>query len=187
MKYLSIACLALLAACGGGGGNNNQQPPGGNPPPVGIFITVHVSARTEFEPNDSLAMADAHTMPDHGADADYVGFGVEGGVHDTVDLADFFLFTASRDHVFVVQLCTGIFVCSPVSNGQLLDTSVAYFEILDQNGTLLMSSQGSISPGNTHEVQITAGLVYYVAVFPEDTVGANQDYYLELVEKDPFF
>lgn len=152
-----------------------------------MVITINVTARTEFEPNGSVAMADAHSMPDHGSDADYVGFGVLGDVHDDLDIADYFLFTASRDHAFMVQMCPSISECVPASDGALLDTSVAYFEVLDQSGTLLLSSQGSISPGNIQEIEITAGLVYYLAVFPEDTVGADLDYYIEAVEKGPFF
>ena len=185
-RIFSILSLLLLAACSsGGGGNNNPQPPGGHLPPGGGVITIHITARTEIEPNDSVAMADAHTMPDHGVNADYVGFGVFGDVHDALDVVDYFLFTASRDHTFVVQLCPSF--CDPVGQGPFIDTSVAYFEVLDQNGTLMLSSQGDISPGNNQQVQITAGLVYYLAVFPEDTVGADLDYLIEMVEKAPFF
>ena len=66
-----------------------------------------------------------------------------------------------------------------------MDTSVAYFEVLDQNGTLLLSSQGDILAGNIQDVSINAGIVYYLAVFAEDTVGATQNYYIEIVEKLP--
>ena len=34
-------------------------------------------------------------------------------------------------------------------------------------------------------VSIDAGVVYYLAVFAEDTVGATQSYYIEMVEKLP--
>jgi len=181
--------MLSMSACGGSGGGGNKppdnEPPGGGLPPIGTMISVTVTAQSEFEPNDSLVEAEARTMPVPGATADYVGFGVIGGVNDTTDLADFFLFTAHRDHIFTVQMCDSFF-CEPVGNGQPIDTSVAYFEVLDQNGTLLMSSQGDITAGNHQEVSITAGLVYYLAVFPDDTVGATESYYIEMVEKLPF-
>ena len=186
VKTLLGICILLTAACsgGGGGGGNNPQPPDGPLPPSGIFITVQITARTEFEPNDSLAIADAHTLPAHGANADYVGFGVFGGINDMADAADYFLFAASRDHDFTVQLCPSM--CDPLGQGPFIDTSIAYVEVLDQNGTLLMSTQGDITAGNDQEVSIDAGVVYYLAVFAEDTGGTTQSYYVEMVEKLPF-
>jgi hypothetical protein len=126
-------------------------------------------------------MADALSMPGFESDTDYVGTAVRGDISDTVDTQDFFLFTASRDHAFTVQLCPSS--CGPLGPGGGIDTSVAYVEVLDQAGTLLVSSQGDLIAGNSQEVEIIAGLVYYVAVFAEDTVGATQAYYLEIFEK----
>jgi hypothetical protein len=120
-------------------------------------------------------------MAVHGPDADYVGFGVFGDVNDMTDTADYFLFTAARDHVFTVQTCPSF--CRPAGQEPGIDTSVAYFEVLDQNGTLLMSSQGDTVAGNYQTVSITAGLVYYLGVFAEDTVGATESYYVEVVEE----
>jgi hypothetical protein len=93
--------LLVLVGCGGGGGNG-PQPPVGPPPIVGGF-TVLVTGQREIEPNNSLASADAHTLPTHGANADYVGFGVIGGVNDTADVADYFIFTASRTLKFWIR------------------------------------------------------------------------------------
>jgi hypothetical protein len=184
-SWLFITMFAVSACGGSGGGGQDKQPePPQGPPPGGIVITVEVTALSEFEPNDSLAQAESQTMPVPGASADYVGFGVFGGVNDSIDAADYFLFTAHRDHVFTVQMCESF--CDPVGQGQRIDTSVAYFEVLDQTGTLLMSSQGDISPGNYQEISITAGLVYYLVVFAEDTVSASEAYYVEAIEKLPF-
>jgi hypothetical protein len=177
----------LLTLVGCGGGSNGPPLPGGPPPIVGGF-TVLVTGHGEIEPNNSLASADAITLPTHGANADYVGFGVIGGVNDTADLADYFVFTASRTHVFTVQMCPsvvgGFSSCNPF-NADHIDTSVAYFEVLDQNGILLLSSQGDIAAGNFQDINIDAGVAYYLAVFAEDTVGATQSYYIEMVEKAP--
>jgi len=158
-------------------------------PPIGVTFTLLVTARSEIEPNNSLATADAHTFPDHGANADFIGFGVIGTVNDTLDPADYFLFTASRTHVFTIQMCPSIIdsipSCSPFNTNDNIDTSVAHFEVLDQDGVLLLSSQGDIAAGNFQDVSIDAGVAYYLAVFAEDTVGATQSYYIEMVEKLP--
>ena len=181
-----LFCLALVA-CGGGGGGNSQS--SGGLPPVGTVITVEVTIRDEIEPNDSLALADAHTLPTHGANADYVGFGVIGDVNDTDDSADYFIFTASRAHVFTVQMCEfvaiGVPPCSPLGASEIIDTSIAYFEVLDQNGVLLLSSQGDVALGNFQEISIDAGIPYYLAVFAEDTVGVAESYQIEMIEKIP--
>jgi len=190
MKKCIYSFLLILAACGGGGGGNIPQPPGGTLPPIGGTFTLLVTARSETEPNNSLVEADALTLPTHGADADYVGFGVIGSVNDTADPADYFVFTASRAHVFTIQMCPSIIdnipSCSPFNTNDNIDTSVAYFEVLDQDGVLLLSSQGDIAAGNFQDVSIDAGVANYLAVFAEDTVGATQSYYIEAVEKAPF-
>jgi hypothetical protein len=128
-------------------------------------------------------------MPTHGADADYVGFGVIGTVNDTADPADYFVFTASRPHVFTIQMCPSMIVgdspCSPFNRINIIDTSIAYFEVLDQNGVLLLSSQADIVAGNFQDISIDAGVAYYLAVFAEDTVGAAHSYYIVTVERAP--
>ena len=76
--------------------------------------------------------------------------------------------------------------CTPSNTIDYIDTSVAYFELLDQNGVLILSSQGDIVAGNFREVSIDAGVAYYLAVFAEDTVGATQSYFIVMAEKAPF-
>ena len=189
MRKCIYTFLLILAACGGGGDGSSPRFPGGSPP-IGGEITVRVTGRSEIEPNNSLAEADAHTMPAHGIDADYVGFAVLGAINDTADPEDYFVFTASRAHVFTIQMCPsiidGYLPCNPFSTSDTIDTSVAYFEVQDQNGVLLLSSQGDTEAGNYQDVSINAGVAYYLAVFAEDTVGATQSYYIEAVEKVPF-
>jgi hypothetical protein len=181
---LLAVILSFVTACGGGSsGAGIAQPPAGSEPPFVGGFTVFVTARSEIEPNDSLAMAEAQTLPAHGANADYVGFGVLGSVNDTLDPSDYFLFAASRPHDFTIRLCPSM--CTPVDAINNIATPVAYFEVLDQDGTLLLSSQGDNMTGNRQEISIDAGIVYYLAVFAEDTLGASQSYYIEMVEKHP--
>jgi hypothetical protein len=181
--FLLALTLSCLTACGGSGGDSTQPPRDPSTPVIAPF-TVVLTARGEIEPNDSLAMADAHTFPAHGANADYVGFGVSGFVDDTLDPSDYFLFVASRAHDFVFRLCPSL--CTPFGGISNIDTSVAYFELLDQDGTLLLSSQGDTVAGNLQEFSIDAGISYYLVVFAEDTGGASQSYFVEVVEKSPF-
>ena len=178
---LLVLALLFLSACGGGGGG---QPPSDSLPPIIGEFTMIVTASMEIEPNDSLVMADARTFPAHGANADYVGFGVSGSVDETLDPSDYFLFVAPRTHVLTIRMCSSF--CSPFNGVSNIDTAVAYFELLDQDGTLLLSSQGDNVAGNLQEFSIDAGVNYYLAVFAEDTGGTTLSYYFEVAEKTPF-
>lgn len=188
MKATITAFLTLLAACGENGDGSNSQPPNGLLPPNGVALRV--TTRSEFEPNNSLAEADTHTFPYHDQRADYVGFGVIGAVDDTIDQADFFVFTPSRAHTFTIQMCSYVVgdlpSCGSFSGAAMIDTSVAYFEIQDQDGVLLLSSQGDFAAGNVQEIDLNAGVAYYLAVFAEDTVGTDENYVIETIEKVPF-
>ena len=187
MKSSLLLSLLALTACSNGGGGGNSAPPGGTGvPPGGGFatsFTVLVTLRSEVEPNDSIAVANALTMPIHSATADYVGTGALGDITELTDTADFFSFTAAREHEFTIKLCDSI--CTGFDASDTLDVSIAYFEVLDQSGTLLMSSQGDLAAGNFQTISIDAGVLYYLGVFPEDTVGASQDYVVSAVEKPP--
>lgn len=150
---------------------------------------MFVTTRNEIEPNNDLSEADAHTLPAHGSNADYVGFGVIGSVDDTTDPVDYFIFTVPRAHAFTIKMCPnvtgGIPSCAPFSTTEIIDTSVAYFEVLDQNGVLLLSSQGDIASGNFQEISLDGGVAYYLGGFAEDTVGATKHYVIETVERTP--
>jgi hypothetical protein len=123
MRVLFLLVNLALVACGGGGGRGNPQPPGGLLPPIGGAITVSVFVRSEIEPNNSIATADAQTLPAHGANAAYVGFGVIGTVNDTTDPTDYLLFTASRAHEFTIRLCPSM--CIPFGAVNIIDTRMS--------------------------------------------------------------
>lgn len=181
----NLLVLAILAACGGSG----SDPPGVPFPPLGGDFSVFVTIRNEVEPNNVLTEADAHTLPANSGTADYIGFGVIGAVDDTIDPVDYFVFTPSRARAFTIRMCpkvaVGVPSCAPFNTTELIDTSVAYFEVLNQSGTLLLSSQGDIAGGNFREITLDAGVAYYLGVFAEDTVSATEDYVIETVEKTP--
>lgn len=148
-----------------------------------------VTLRGEIEPNNDLTEANVHTLPAHGSAADYIGFGVKGSIDDTIDSADCFVFTVSRTHTFAIELCSVIAgavpSCGPIGTAESIDTSVAYFEVFDQDGTLLLGSQANITVGNSHEIIFDAGIAYYLGVFAEDTVGMTTNYLIEAVEQTP--
>lgn len=184
MKCLILMGCFALGACGSGGAGGNKNPPV-DPPGGGLPLafSVLVNLRGEVEPNDSIAAANSLTMPSHSASADFVGTGANGSANDLTDVADFFSFTAARTHEFTIKLCDSI--CPTIDSSDTLDVSIVYFEVLDQFGTLLMSSQGGGVAGNYQTIGIDAGVLYHMAVFPEDTMGADQSYYVSAVEKLP--
>jgi hypothetical protein len=188
IKAAFFSALTLLAACGGNGDGSNSQPTDGSFPPNAV--TLLITILSENEPNNSLAEADAHTFPELGQEADYVGFGIGGAVHDTVDPADYFVFTPSRAHTFTIQMCSyvagRVLSCGPNPGVEIIDTSVAYFEVQDQDGVLLLSSQGDFAAGNVQEIYLSAGVAYYLAVFAEDTVDTFANYEIVTFEKIPF-
>jgi hypothetical protein len=181
----SLFVLATLAACDGSGSGSSRS----SALPILGQYSVFVTIRNEIEPNNDLAEANAYTLPDHNGNADYVGFGVKGSIDDTDDPADYFVFTTSRAHPFSIKLCPviadGVPSCGPIGTKELIDTSIAYFEVLDQDGVLLLSSQGDVSAGNSQEINLDAGAAYYLAVFADDTVDAARNYLIETVERPP--
>jgi hypothetical protein len=187
LTALALVLLLMLGACGGGDGRD----PGCGPtsPPFGTRPSASISFNFEVEPNDDLTNANSQTLPTHRPGGGQVGFGVVGSLGDAMDAVDFFLFTAERAHEFDIELWASpqfiVDACVPVIVDSLVDPSVAYFEVLGQNGTLLLSSQGDTAVGNMQEIALDAGVPYYVAVYAEATLNATQRYYVLAVEKVP--
>jgi hypothetical protein len=170
LTALALVLLLMLGACGGGDGRD----PGCGPtsPPFGTRPSASISFNFEVEPNDDLTNANSQTLPTHRPGGGQVGFGVVGSLGDAMDAVDFF-------PRLIVDACVPVIVDS------LVDPSVAYFEVLGQNGTLLLSSQGDTAVGNMQEIALDAGVPYYVAVYAEATLNATQRYYVLAVEKVP--
>ena len=189
-RFVLPGLLILIASCSSGGGGDSQEPdpgiggpPGG--PPGGIAIRVAISGRSETEPNDSLSMADPHTLPTLAPDVDFVGFEVVGIVTPGTDVSDFFSFTASRSHDFTVSLCAE-FLCFPQDLSETVDVSNAYLEVFDQSGVSLISTRGDLVAGNNREMFVNAGIIYYIAVHAEDALAVTQEYYLVVMETITF-
>lgn len=184
---LALVLLLMLCACGGGDDRGPVCRP--TSPPFGTRPSASISFNFEVEPNDDLANANSQTLSTPRPNGGQVGFGVVGSLGDAMDAVDFFLFTAERAHEFDIELWASprliADACVPVIVDSLVDPSVAYFEVLDQNGALLLSSQGDTAAGNIQEIGIDAGIPYYVAIHAEDTLSVTQRYYVLAVEKAP--
>ncbi len=181
MRVLGLSLIFVLAACGGGGAS---APASGDPGgPVG---TVTGSGRKtlahESEPNDSLATANPITIPTPSATDDFVGADMSGSINDMTDVVDVFALTAPRARVYRIELCDGCTSAS-VADDELI--GAAFFEILDQSGVLLLSTEGGGIRSNKVEFEFASGVLNYVAVHAENTMNADQSYTLITQEKWP--
>ncbi len=179
MKRMLWLSFLALAACGG---SSSAPPPEEDffGPGLGI-ATGTVVIQSEVEPNDSIAMADPVTVPTPSPTDDFVGFQVNGTINNLTDGVDTFSFTAARTRMYSIKLCPS--TCSGIGRGGSLDVAIAYFDVLDQSGNVLLSSQGDNIVGNNREINIDAGVLYYIMVLAEDTMNAAQAYSLHAVEK----
>ena len=186
--YSWIAYYEDPATCGGtltstSTGSGNPTPPPADPPvdttppPSGSGIAALIN--DELEPNDSRANANVMAYPTRSGSITHVGWTVHASVSDTDDAVDYFAFTAPLSRSYTLRLCppSGS-VCHGTSG---LDTLTAFFELLDQDGTVLLSSQAAA--GNSYTMPVAAGVVYYVRVMAGDTMGATVSYSFQAFEK----
>jgi hypothetical protein len=183
-----LLCL-LIAACSGGSG--------GNGPPVGpiacgpaddtVFSgSVSFPIPLEVEPNDDISMAYGVNMPTPAQPEDRVGVLIRGDVSDVIDGADIFAFTSSRSKQFFFKLCESI--CNSGGgndrNGipDSLNTSIAYFSVLDAAGNVMMTTQANNPTENYGELCVDGGVITYIAVFANNTMNALQEYSLSAFE-----
>ena len=166
-------------AAGSGGGG--PTPPTGTgsttPPPSGSGIAALIN--DELEPNETLANANIMSYPTRSGSITHIGWVANGSISDMNDAADYFAFTAPLGRDYTIRLCppSG----SPCNGTSGIDTLTAYFELLDQDGTVLLSSQAG--PTNAFEMAIDAGVVYYVRVMAGDTMGSIVGYNFQSFEK----
>lgn len=164
-----------------GSGGGGPTPPTGTgsttPPPSGSGIAALIN--DELEPNDTLANANIMSYPTRSGSITHIGWVANGSISDMNDAADYFSFTAPLGRDYTIRLCppSG----SPCNGTSGIDTLTAYFELLDQDGTVLLSSQAG--PTNAFEMAIDAGVVYYVRVMAGDTMGSIVGYNFQSFEK----
>lgn len=167
--------------CGGTPASGGAAPPpnstGSTPPPSGSGVAALLN--DELESNDTLTNATAMSYPTRSGTTTHIGWVARGSINDLNDYVDYFLFTAPLGRDYIIRLCPPM--GSPCNGTTGLDTLTAFFELLDQDGNVLLSSQGT--PTNAYEMAIAAGVVYYVRVMAGDTMGAIVNYNFQAFEK----
>jgi len=174
-----VGCLAGLfisqndSYCGtsesSGGGSGTSTPP----PDSG---TIRILGQYEIEPNDDLL--NANPVSFSSSTEGKVGFKVDAHLSDVDDHYDYFTFVRPRARALRFQLCPpDQMICE--NSGQI-DTLTAYYDVLDQDGNVLASTQAADS--NVNVLSIGAGISYYVRVTAGDTMATTVGYTLTVYE-----
>lgn len=138
--------------------------------------SIRILGQNEIEPNDNLINANPVTFSS--STDGKVGFKVDATVSDVDDLDDYFTFVRPRARNLRFQLCPpGQMICE---NSVQIDTLTAFYEILDQDGNVLASTQAA--DFNVNVMHIEAGITYYVRVTAGDTMAATVGYTLTVYE-----
>jgi hypothetical protein len=175
---VSMGCFSI-AACGGGGGGNKG---GGGPAPIPGFIfnrSPIVEVFVEIEPNDTMATATPLPLTDTANIADIV-IGL-GDVDTSSDIYDFYSLTASHGRGHHFQLCASD--CAVGASTGNIDVAAAYFDVLDASGNILISTANDPGSGNIVEIELDAGVLYYVVVTAENTPMPFQFYSIFLIDR----
>ena len=200
----TMAAFSLLAACGGGedGGDNSTVSSSGNSSGsvAGTVICIaylltsgndgclgygsssssslggfssggRYVVNQDIEPNNDWLNSN-NLLIEHTTSPD--GFIVDGDIGDVSDVADTFSFARHTGRNFRFKLCApGQNQCTEYGE---VDTLTAYIDILDSNGSVLVSSQAATR--NFVSTRIDAGVTYYVRVAAGDTMASTVAYKL---------
>ena len=181
-------CLSVLG-CSSGSGNGNPPPPP-PPPPLACEGTGAVSSSrfpivAEVEPNNDLASAFGVVVPAPTA-SQSVGLLVLVNVNDSLDPVDTISFTSTRTIEYFVKLCEDrCNSAAPLNrdgNPDSLDTSIAYFDVLDSVGSVIGSTRTNAATDNYVGLCIPGGVITYLQIIARDTMSAPQDYKITAME-----
>jgi hypothetical protein len=138
--------------------------------------TIRILGQYEIEPNDDLLNADPVSFSS--STDGKVGFRVDANISDIDDHHDYFTFVRPRARDLRFQLCPpDQTICE---NSVQVDTLTAYYDILDQDGNVLASTQAAAF--NVNVLSIDAGVSYYVRVTAGDTMATTVGYTLTVYE-----
>lgn len=183
-----VGCLAGLfiaqndsycGTSGSSGGSSETNTPssgsGTNTPPSSGG-TIRILGQYEIEPNNDVLNANAASFSS--STDGQVGFKVDAHISDVDDHYDYFTFVRPRTRDLRFQLCPpDQMICE---NSDQVDTLTTYFDILDQDGNVLASTQAADS--NVNVLRIDAGISYYVRVTAGDTMATTVGYTLTVYE-----
>ena len=165
---------------------DNRTPPPEPPPPRSDpanspLITI---AAYDVEPNNEIAMANPVTFPAPLSATQSVGYQINGTYSNLRDGMDTFAMVANRARTFIFQLCASSAAedCNQVFPDGRLDINIAYLNVYDQGGMLLLTSQANTIDGNLLQMRVDAGVLYYVMVVAENTGNSVQNYFLRVYE-----
>ena len=142
---------------------------------------VH-SQISDTEPNDDIANAVAVHWPGNTSAGQRIGFGVDGSINASGDVADFFAFTPPRSADYMIGLCRDGKLCGPFSPDDTLPVTSATLRILDQFGVEIFSEELYPGSANYFETRFESGTLYYAVVVAEDIAGAERSYRLMVGE-----
>jgi hypothetical protein len=195
MRHSIWIMFLALAACGGSGNGNgggNNIPPVITAPTCGTTVPTSGSFTLSFrfvdevEPNGDISTAYPANLATLATPEDRVGVILRGSINDTSDLVDTFSFTSSRTMPFFFKLCRAS--CNTGSgndrdgNPDSLDVTIANFSVIDADGNVMMTTNGNNPAANYGGVCVEGGVITYIAVHADNTMGLAQEYRLSAIE-----
>ena len=177
IDFVTSACLNRvienIVTGGGSGGGSDGSSGGGTSSDSGGSSTqggLIIRPQTEIEPNNTLDNANALQFPPGPSDT-HVGIRLSGSVHDTDDVADFFILTPNRSGIY--RMFVRNVDCNCYANGDAL-----YLMVYDQSQTTIASTPVGTEEPVLLNVELTSGLAYYVEVNGYDTLSGHYGYEL---------
>ncbi len=139
-----------------------------------------VSNNGEIEPNDDRMSANPIRIPGRDSTSQRIGFAARGTVDSINDTVDTWIFTVPQAREFNLYLCgPSDELCIPDGG---LGVLTVFFRLLDQDGNVLLTSQGNTDNGNQQNFALSAGVTYYASVIAGDTMGGPVEYKLIVFE-----
>jgi hypothetical protein len=179
-----IAALALLAGCGGGDKKKKSEPTCLDSVEIFLGCVLFSESGTEsglasapsgasfdeYEPNNLLANANLLSLPAMSTDAaEPVTIG--GSITSLVDTTDFFIFTPPASGAY------RLFVCEASCDTAAIDDAF-YLMVYDQSQTTIAATPVGVAAEQSVDVDLTAGLAYYVEINGYNAGNVRYDYQL---------
>ena len=136
--------------------------------------TSTIGSMSELEPNDTLGNAQPVVFPVPAPMDEYVAIKINGTLNDLSDVVDSYILTVPASGDYRLSLCERELVCNRI------DVYAAFFRVLDQDGSVLFTSEADELGRNVMQMYIDAGVVYYLTVNAGDTLGIDLDYKLTI-------
>lgn len=174
MKGWTLAGCLILVGCDSGGSGAPARD-------ADETFVGSIAVQTELERNDDISTANPLTIASPAPGDDFVGFQVDGTIDPATDTVDTFAFTANRTRLYSMELCA--FECDIPRPGASMSLTDAFFEVFDQSGTrLLTSNDHNGNVGNYREMYVDAGVLYYIQVLASDRAVSAKSYSLLAIE-----